>query len=145
MNPEALLQTMRAQRSVWVDLEPGKRVQVIRPREAEVAESFLKPSSRKGVGYTLSADLPEVRRFTVGWEGFTEADLIGAAGGSSPVPFHADVWSEVVTDRLDWSRIVAEKLVRLIADHQSAKAEAEKNSRPSSTPPKAKSTRAKNR
>ena len=133
MKADALLQTMRAQRMSWVDLEPGKRVQIIRPREAEIRE-LVRPD---GAGITLGVELPEVKRFTVGWEGIKESDLIGSAGASDPVPFDAALWDEMVSDRSDWANKVAKKLMELIEAHIVAKEAATKNSTPSSTQPTA--------
>lgn len=133
MTPEALLKATRAQRAVWHDLEPGKRVQITRPREDEVVEFFIKPQKD---GHP---DLPTVRRFVVGWEGFTEADFLGAAGASSPVPFHPDLWDEWISDHLAMVPQVADMIRAALTAHLDAKAEAEKNSPPSSTPPTARS------
>lgn len=137
MTPEAILKTMRAQRAVWLDLEPGKRVQVSRPREAEVVEHFLRPKA--GGGYTLMAELPQVQQFVVGWEGFKESDFIGAAGASDPLPFSAELWAEWISDHLALVPKVAQQLIDSIAAHTNAKEAAEKNSQPSSTPPTARS------
>lgn len=139
MTPEAILKTMRAQRAVWMDLEPGKRVQVIRPREAELIEHFL---LQRG-GHT--AELQRVQQFVVGWEGFTEADFLGAAGASDPLPFNAELWAEWISDHLALVPKVAQKLVEIIEAHAATKEEAAKNSQPSSTPPPARSGKAKSR
>ena len=128
MTPDALMQTMRAQRTTWVDLPEGRRVQILRPTEAEILEHFLKPSARKGGGVTLTADLPQVKLFVVGWDGFTEVTFVGPAGASDLVPFDAALWAAYIDDHVEDSRQIAQRLIDEIAKHHKLKADAEKNS-----------------
>ncbi len=122
---QLLINKLRAARQSWVDLEPGKRVQIIRPAETELGE-FL----HYGQAGELQAvaDVPQCKRFVTGWDGITEADLLGAAIGSSDaLPFTVDLWAEVVGDRSDWCRVVSEALVKAITDHVKSRDEATKN------------------
>lgn len=119
-----LITQLRAQRQSWVDLAPGKRVQIIRPAESEIGEFLRNEDGARA----MVAELAQVCKFATGWEGITEADLLGAGVGSSDaVPFAADLWAEVVADRSDWLKAVAAALLDSIVKHFEAKAQAEKN------------------
>lgn len=122
MDAAKLIEKMLAQRESWVELEPGLRVKVRRPAEAEFAQL------RRGV------TVETVGAFTVGWDGFSEATFVGSAIGSSdPLPFMPDLWREKVRDNVDWLNTVVQKLVALVEAHIEAKAATAKNSGPSST------------
>lgn len=113
----ALIARMDAQRTRWVPLSDGKRVQIRRPLETEM---------REFIGGIVTVD--HVCRYTCGWEGFTEADLLGAAIGSSDaVPFDAALWSRVVRDKVDYVPPVAQAIVAAIDEHLQAIGEATKN------------------
>ena len=120
---EQLIKRMREQRMKWVDIagQPGKRVRIIRPTETEVGQYLSK-------GRELVVGLEEVKRFAVDWQGYTQADLLGASIGSADaVPFHPDLWAEVVSDQAKWVRQLAQDLLDLVVAHGSAVAEDAKN------------------
>jgi hypothetical protein len=120
MTPSDLIAAILAQREQWVDIEPGKRLRVRRPPEAQIGQW------RHGI------DVERVSGCVVGWEGFTEADLLGASIGSdSAVPFDQALCSEVLRDRIEWAGIVSEALVSAITKHIEAREAARKNLRPS--------------
>lgn len=127
---ERLIAQMRAQRQSWVEVMPApeggvaKRIKITRPPENEVS-SFV--ASTEDGRFTLQATADHVSRYVVGWDGITEADLVGAAGGSDPAPFHGDLWRLVVEDRLDWMRTIAQALLDAILTHRAARTEDEKN------------------
>lgn len=111
-----LAERMLAQRQHWVDLGEGKRVRIVRPRETEMAALV------RGV----QAD--HVVQFVDGWDGFTEADLLGPAVGSAdPVPFDSAVWSEYVRDRVQVLSTVANAIADQITKHLGAQADLAKN------------------
>lgn len=118
-----LIKRLREQRMQWVDLDlPGKRVRLIRPTEIEIGLHFIK-------GGSVSVGVAEVERFTVDWEGFTEADLLGAAVGSSDaVPFSQALWAEVISDRAGWVRKLATELLDILVKHGAEKKVDAKNS-----------------
>lgn len=130
MSEHILVKKLRLARTSWLNLEsdvPGstKRVRIIRPAETEIGE-FLQRAPDGGL--RLVADVPQCKRFVVDWEGITEADLLGAAVGSSdPLPFSPELWAEVCADRADWCRVVSVGLVEVITAHTAAKDEATKN------------------
>lgn len=127
---ERLIAAMRAQRLSWVVLEPAKdgraekRVQITRPPENDVAAFVSKTD--EGL-FTLEASAEHVTRYVTGWDGITEADLIGPAGSSDAAEFHPDLWRIVVEDRLEWMRTIARALLDAILEHRAAKLEDEKN------------------
>lgn len=118
---EAIIKRLREARMWWLELEPGKRVRLIRPSEVEVAQHLFQDGK-------LAVGIDAVKRFSVDWDGFTEADLLGAAIGSvDPLPFEAALWAEVVADRSEWVSKVASAILEAAVRHHAEKAEAEKN------------------
>lgn len=128
-----LIAALRSARERWVTLEPGKRVKIRRPAEAEFSAFFSQaPEADKR---TLAVDIAHVQRYAVDWEGITEADLLGdTVGSQDPVPFDAALWAEAVSDRVAWCKAVAEALLNAISDHLAAQASAAGNSPATSTP-----------
>jgi hypothetical protein len=124
MSAPELIAKLRVARQSWVELDPAKphqRVQIIRPPESEIG------NFADTVGRGLVANLGKVCQYVTGWEGFTEADLVGAAGSGDVVPFDAALWAEVVADRGDWLNLVAARLLDVIVTHVESKAKAAKN------------------
>lgn len=127
---ERLIQQMRDQRKRWITLEEGrggaapKRVQIIRPPETDLADFLL---DLGGGQHTLQAELRHVEKYVVGWDGFTEADLVGPAGSSDAAPFAPELWREAVTDRLTWMRKIAQALLDMILEHRAAREDTAKN------------------
>ena len=116
MAADALIARVLAQRESWVEVEPGKRVRVRRPAEAEM------PEFRAG----MSIDL--LCRHVVGWEGFAEADLLGPAlGASDPTPFDAELFAVVARDHLNWFEPIAAELSARISAHWQAREATAKN------------------
>jgi hypothetical protein len=122
MDAQALIKKLHKQRERRVELSEGVSVIVRRPPEADI------PSLRFGV------TLDHLRRYVVGWEGFTEATVLGAAiGANEPVEFDAELWAEIVADRQDWILKVSNELIGAMNAHYEQKLAAAKNSEPTST------------
>lgn len=112
----------RAARSSWVELEPGKRVQILRPPEMFALDAAL------GAGSSPSDLLPLICKYVVGWEGFTEVYLLGeGVGGSDPVEFSAGLWADVVADEAQWASKVFLALQTQIAERHKSREEIAKN------------------
>jgi hypothetical protein len=124
MDARHLIEQMRAQRKRWVPLSEGKRVQILLPTEVEVFKSFVKNSDG---ALSIVADYDEVRQFVCGWEGFTEADLLPGVGASDAVPFHAELWEQVVSENVEWVKLVAQALIDGIVERQRARGDDAKN------------------
>lgn len=106
MDSKIIHRQLQAARESWIDLAPGKRLKLRRPAENDMPRYF------EWVGIDLVAES------LVDWEGFTEADLLGAAVGSADaVPFDAALAREVLADRADWTVTAANALVKAISDH----------------------------
>jgi len=121
---DRLLAQMRAQRTRWVELEPGteggqpaKRVQILRPPEAELPDLLTTTADGR---HTLAVQQRHVEQYTIGWDGITEADLIGPAGSSEPAPFATALWAAVTLDRVAWGRTVAQAILAAIVEHREA-------------------------
>ena len=116
MDLAALIARMDAQRSFWAALPDGKRVQMRRPLETEFGRF------RGGV------TVEHVAEYACGWEGFTEADLLGPAIGSSdPLPFEPALWARVVRDRVAYVKPAAQEMVKAIDAHLATRATTAKN------------------
>jgi len=119
----AILARMRAQRQSWVELEPGLRVQILRPLEAEYQDFVTKPGSTEVDRMLLCAG-----KYVTNWEGFTESFLLGAAQApADPVPFDRDLWAEVVRDHTDWIVTVTRALMEALNKHGKEREDAAKN------------------
>lgn len=119
---QTLLARMAAQREAWVDLGGGLRLQYRRPPEVEL------PRLIAGVG------LEQVVHYACGWEGFTEADLLGAGiGGGDAVPFHRDLWAAYVADHADALQATSAAMAQTVTDYLQRKADVAKNSQAYST------------
>lgn len=106
MNAEQLIARALEQRDTWVDLGGGQRVRVRRPPAAEMF----------AFGRASKADL--FLRCVVGWEGFTEASVLGAAvGASDPIPFDVELWLVLALDRMEWIGAVSQTVVDAITGH----------------------------
>ena len=135
MDALTLVQRLLQSRESWVELGDGLRVKVRRPAEGEL-HGYVK--GRHEVDTHL--------RCVVGWEGFSEATLLGAdVGSSDPLPFDLDVWLQAARDRAEWITVVAEGIGQAIEAHGASREAIAKNSTPSSTLPKAASGRARTR
>lgn len=122
MDVPALLARMAAQREAWVDLPGGQRVQYRRPAEVDL------PRLAGGVTPDVVCDC------VCGWDKFTEADLLGAAVGSSdPVPFDGRLWAAYVRDKSDVMQTVAKAIAATVTDFLLKRQADAKNSPPSST------------
>lgn len=112
----ALIAQMDAQRQQWVELEPGKRVRFQRPLETE----FYR--------FRLGVTVDHICEYVNGWEGYTEADLLGAAIGSSDdVEFDSALWARLARDRSEYIAPVARAIADAITAHLAAKDSAAKN------------------
>lgn len=101
-----LIKRLLALRESLVEVEPGKRVRIRRPAEAQVP------------AFAAATPIERVRDNVVGWEGITEADILGPAlGGDAEVSFDAALWGEIVSDRIVWLKIVHEALIEAINAH----------------------------
>jgi hypothetical protein len=116
---ELLIQRMRARRERWVPLgdDERRRVLIRRPSEVEMI------SMRNGIG------VADVGRHVVGWEGFTEADLLGPELGSADAaaPFSTALWTEWVTDHVDALNLVAAAIAADVEAHCTAREAARGN------------------
>lgn len=122
MDARALLAKMAEQRAAWCDLGDGLRVQYRRPPEVEL------PRLAGGVR------LEHVEAYACGWEGFTEATLLGAAvGASDPVPFTPELWAAWVRDHADAAGKVCQHMAATVSEYLTRREADAKNLAPSST------------
>jgi hypothetical protein len=124
VDAKELVLALRRRRESWVTLAEGKRVKIRRPPETGLREFLTIVDGKR----TWLVGLEAVQRHVVDWDGFTEADILGASVGSSDtVPFDADLWSELVANNIEWLNDVAAALLKDIVDFLAAKDEVAKN------------------
>lgn len=120
MKPAELIAKLDEQRTRWVDLPDGKRLRVMRPLETD---------ADRLTGHRSLGSLAEALcTFVVGWSGFTEADLLGAAlGASDEVAFDAALCLRVLRDRGDYVVTLGDEIRAMVKAHRDAKDAAAKN------------------
>lgn len=127
MATSALVLALRRQRENTTDLGEGKRVTFLRPPETEMTKMLHGDGDTR----TWVVGIAEVRQCVVDWGGFTEADIKGAAVGSSdPLPFDSELWGEMVSDRIEWMRKVADDILKSVVKHINKQDATAKNSEP---------------
>ncbi|HKX44616.1 MAG TPA: hypothetical protein VJO99_25890 [Burkholderiaceae bacterium] len=127
MDKAALLAARKRSREKTVELEDGKKVFITRPPEADWSGLLTGTGDTR----TWSVGIEHVRKYVTGWEGFTEADLLGAGvGASDPVPFDPELWDDVCSDSIQWVGKVAEAILRSVVDHITQQDAIAKNSAP---------------
>lgn len=124
MTPDVLIKRLLAQREFSVEVAAGKQIRLRRPAEMDVMGMIQRGDDGKVVG--LAADLADVKRFAVGWEGIAELDLV-PSGASDPVPFDADLFAVLIEDRRDWCAKCCQALVDKVLDHEGLQREARGN------------------
>lgn len=130
MSKEILLAQMRRRREQVVPLGDGKSVTIVRPPETEFGSMLKHVDVEKKLG-TWEVGLEHVQKYTVGWDGFKEADLLGSAvGGDAVVAFDADIWAAVVADSTAYQQKVADAILNSVVTYLNSKAESAKNSSP---------------
>ena len=129
MKPEHILKAMRAQRELGVDMGDGRSMTLLRPTELEIQRDLIKllPGSDGTPVPQLLIDTDAVHRYVVGWSGYTEADLLGAVGGSDAAPFSTELVQEWLANNPSDIGKLLDALFGCITSHINARAEAAKN------------------
>lgn len=89
---------------------------------------FLRPPETEFARFRLGITVEHVCEYVDGWDGVSEATLLGASvGASDPLPFTPELWAAAVRDRMDWVPPVARAIAQSITDHLAAKETASGN------------------
>lgn len=127
MTNDGLIAALKRRREKWIDVAEGKRVKITRPPETEMGALLKVDGDRK----LWAVGIEQVQRYVVGWEGYTEADLLGeGVGASDPLPFDAELWRLVCADDVELMTKVADGILNAVVGHLAAKDESAKNSPP---------------
>lgn len=98
----SLEERLAEQRRVWVALGDDGRRRV----------RFSRPLATELHLLTVGLTVDTVCRYVDGWDGFTEADILGpAVGGSDPAAFTPALFALWVRDDLDALQTLAEAIV----------------------------------
>ena len=122
MDLKQLIARMAEQRSRWVEIEPGKKVRVLRPIESELPK-FM--DRRDGEVY-WSCSFAQVKVVVDAWKGVTEADLI-EGGADDELPFAPELWEALVGDHVAFAKPVQAAVIDLISEHRHSLDSIEKN------------------
>jgi hypothetical protein len=111
---KALIAQILAQRESKFEVVPGRWLKIRRPAEVEAA--------------SLRVTVEGLQSVVVGWEAFTEADLLGSTVGSdSAVVFSFEVFSLWAADHQAEFIATWNEVTRLVREHSKAKGDTEKN------------------
>lgn len=131
MTPAQILRAMEAQREFMVALDGERKITMRRPTELQIQTNFIKllpgPKPEDPPKTELTANPDQLHRYATGWTGFTEADLLGPAGGSDPAPFDQlllQAWLEEHTEHIP---TLLNGLLGNIVEHVNARSNATKN------------------
>jgi len=124
MTADQLIAAALAQRAQWVPLSNGKRVRMRRPSEFDMRGLVMRDAD--GTANGLRADLPEVKKYAIDWDGFKESDLI-TGGADDVVPFNPDVFAIWVEDQRQAVATLSQAIIDAVIAHESRRQEIEKN------------------
>lgn len=112
MTPDVLLTKMRKQRRRQVPIDDAKSITIERPTKIEIFRSWVSfETVTDKETATLNIDTDRVHLCVVAWDGFTEADLIGAEGSADTlVPFDVELVREYLACHPDKMATVVEAL-----------------------------------
>lgn len=120
MDGKTIAAQLRKRRENSVEVAAGKTVKFLRPPECD----FVSMLTGNG-GWAVTGD--HVRKYTFGWDGYTEADIIGASGAGDPQPFDVDLFAEMSLDDMAMTMKIAEAILDSIVKHLNAKAAVQGN------------------
>lgn len=123
----ALLAALKRKREKLVDLGGGKKVWFLRPTESDMGDLLTGQGETRF--WKIGAE--HVCKFVHRWDGFTEADVLGAdLAPPDPVEFDPDLWAELSGDRIEWTTKVADEILKSVVSHINERAAIAKNSEP---------------
>ena len=123
----ALIKALRDARKRTVDLGAGKELTFLRPPEGDYDSMLTRVDNQA----YWDIKLDHIVKYSVGWSGFTEVEILGAGvGGDAVVPFDAQLWAELLSDSLEWQVVVRQAIQQSMNDYNNKKDADAKNSEP---------------
>ena len=135
MTPSEIKALLLKRRANWVTVgEVGegdaKRVQKVkftRPPESDF-HTMLTTVDVESNTARWNVELSHVKKYADDWEGFTEADLIGAGvGASDAVPFDSGLFSYWVEDNVEAQRKIGSAILSATVDYLTSREATAKN------------------
>jgi hypothetical protein len=122
MDVKQLSAAILKRREKSVDMGDGKKIIVRRPPETAMGPLIQDVGEGK---VTFRVGVEEVKKYVVGWEGYTEADFYGAGVGSTDtaVPFDSALWAVMVEDDTSLMAKVSSVILDAVVAHYETKAE----------------------
>jgi hypothetical protein len=122
-----LIKALRDARKRTVDLGGGKEITFLRPPEGDFDAMLTRVDDK----LYWDLKLEHIVKYSVGWSGFSEVDILGAGvGGDDVVPFEAALWTELLADNVIWQEQVKVAIRQAMNDYQTKKDADAKNSAP---------------
>lgn len=122
MASKQLIDALLRRREQVVKLEEGKSVTIRRPPETQMGDLLTVDAENKKSTWRVGVD--DVKKYTVGWDGFTEADILGpSVGGSDPVPWDKDLFAVYIDDNQKYVGKIAQEILDSVVAHVNKQAE----------------------
>ena len=118
---KSLVERMREQRMIWVELDSTHKVRVLPPTDLQVMKAMTDG------GQVIDAN--DIASYVHDWSGFTEEDFLGKGIGSTDaMPLDRAALNELLSNDVDWvSKLIGELQDALIKRSKKGKEDA-KNS-----------------
>ena len=138
MSPSDIKALLLKRRAKWVEIgEVGEgdakrvqRVRFTRPPESDFHTLLTNVDQAEGKA-VWNIELPHVIKYADEWEGFTEADFIGAGvGASDPVAFDRGLFACWIEDNVEAQRKIGNAILSATVDYLTAREATAKNSTP---------------
>lgn len=138
MTPSEIKALLLKGRAKWVtvgevgegDAKRVQRVKFTRPPESDFHTLLTNVDPVEGK-VNWSIELAHVIKYAADWEGFVEADFLGAGvGASDAVPFDRDLFATWVEDNVTAQRKIGSSILSATVDYITAREETAKNSTP---------------
>jgi hypothetical protein len=138
MTPSEIKALLIKRRAHWVtvgqvgdgDAKRLLRVKYLRPPENDFHSMLTQVDTAENKA-VWNVELSHVRQYVEDWDGFTEADLIGAGvGASDVVPFDRGLFSYWIEDNIEAQRKIGSAILNATVDYLTSREATAKNSPP---------------
>ena len=134
MSPDQLLAIMAKQREFGVDDLPGfegRRITLRRPTEQQINADFIvlvpNPDTPDEPGARFVVKPEDLHKHAADWAGFTEADLVGAAGSDDAVPFHPALLQAWLAEHPRVANHLSERMLDVVLNRLKQRSQDAKN------------------
>lgn len=117
MDGKTIAAQLRKRREKSVEVASGKHIKFMRPPEGDFPSLVVEKDGAQSwyIGHGT------VCKYVTGWDGYTEADILGASGSSDPQPFDAGLFAEIAVDDVSLTLRVGEAILDSVIEHMKSK------------------------